>query len=843
MRLLSCYIEGYGKIKRKDFSFDEGVTSFLWENGEGKSTLASFLKAMLYGLKGYTAASKDFCDRKHFYPFDGGKFGGNLCLEAEGKEYKIERFFDKKSETGDGLTVYVDGKEMANPPAELGKLLLGVDKESFERTLFLRHDDLEISSTTRILTRLNRFLGGAEDEDGLDGAKEILKEAAKEYKKSKGGNDKISEAERKLDKLNVEIENAASVKNALDGKYTQAKELESRINELNKEIANAQKQRELASQMEHYDTLIKGVEKAEKELADLKGKYPHGVPSLEESKKFNEYMGTSSALQTKLNAAMLSVEEGEKLALLNARFKGGAPDDETLDKTEEQIKELAEANTRLSQSQAPTLRERELENKFFRRAPTEAEMQKGEEILVAYKAKRKEMENTPAFSQGGSKRVSAKGYAVVGLIAALLLIVGAALLFADFLIVGGALAATGGISVFAVGFLYLNKKSSAQDGLVENAARSAIQREAEDLERSLHVLLLPLGYGGDEGAELAFAALKRDLEDYEEYLSRRENARAELESMRGQASVLDGALSAFFAGYGETNGEYFTRLSNLKTAIARWCDLTARKAECDKTTAETREELASWQTKIEAYKMKYGLQVVDYEEVVKDATRKVGLEATVKEESEKATAFKREKGLDETQEVRAVDLESMQEELSGLQKEKARLDKEIEGDERTAEQLEDYEREQDLAKEQKRECVRKHKLLIATLDTIEEAAGRLRDKYVKPVKDEFLRYAAVIEKALGEKVVMTKEFELRFERGGEERSEKHLSSGQRSICALCFRLALIKNMYEGKLPFLVLDDPFAALDEEHLKRVKGVLAALSKDMQMIYLTCHPSREM
>ena len=102
-------------------------------------------------------------------------------------------------------------------------------------------------------------------------------------------------------------------------------------------------------------------------------------------------------------------------------------------------------------------------------------------------------------------------------------------------------------------------------------------------------------------------------------------------------------------------------------------------------------------------------------------------------------------------------------------------------------------------------------------------------------------YSALLEKTLGEKVTMTKNFEITFERNGKERSEKHLSSGVKSICALCFRLALIKNMYRETSPFLILDDPFVFLDEEHFSRVSAVIKELSRDMQIIYFTCHDSR--
>ena len=88
---------------------------------------------------------------------------------------------------------------------------------------------------------------------------------------------------------------------------------------------------------------------------------------------------------------------------------------------------------------------------------------------------------------------------------------------------------------------------------------------------------------------------------------------------------------------------------------------------------------------------------------------------------------------------------------------------------------------------------------------------------------------------------MNRDFEISFERNGKERSERHLSAGQRTICAFCFRLALIWNMYESEKPFLILDDPFVSLDEEHLEKAKNLLVDLSKKMQIIYFSCHSSR--
>ncbi|MBO4323624.1 MAG: AAA family ATPase [Clostridia bacterium] len=121
MKLISCYVENYGKISKRKYDFDENMTSVCEANGYGKTTLASFLKAMFYGLGGYTKRTTDFNDRKKFFPFSGGKFGGNVVFEYAGDTYKIERFFDEKSEIKDELTVFKNGEEFFGFEGEIGE--------------------------------------------------------------------------------------------------------------------------------------------------------------------------------------------------------------------------------------------------------------------------------------------------------------------------------------------------------------------------------------------------------------------------------------------------------------------------------------------------------------------------------------------------------------------------------------------------------------------------------------------------------------------------------------------------------------------------------------------------
>lgn len=96
MKLIRLHINAYGKLINYDYEF-ENVSTFCEENGFGKSTIVSFIKAMFYGLESVKDNNVQFLDRMHFYPFSGGNFGGNIEFSYNGHIFRIERTFDKKA--------------------------------------------------------------------------------------------------------------------------------------------------------------------------------------------------------------------------------------------------------------------------------------------------------------------------------------------------------------------------------------------------------------------------------------------------------------------------------------------------------------------------------------------------------------------------------------------------------------------------------------------------------------------------------------------------------------------------------------------------------------------------
>ena len=184
----------------------------------------------------------------------------------------------------------------------------------------------------------------------------------------------------------------------------------------------------------------------------------------------------------------------------------------------------------------------------------------------------------------------------------------------------------------------------------------------------------------------------------------------------------------------------------------------------------------------------------------------------------------------------------MKEALRAKRKELAGIERRIEEAEAAAERLEEKQCELYANREKTENARYRLNIYLKTAETLRRADDLLMGRYSDPVQQRFLKYAELLESELGVEAYMNRDFSLSFSRGGARRSDGHLSAGVRSVCALCLRLALIDVMFLGReMPFLVLDDPFVHLDEEHFSRTARLVRELSKDRQIIYFTCHASR--
>lgn len=188
MIIKEARIGSFAGIENKIIIFDRGINIIYGENEVGKSRIESFIKTMLYGLS--NKRIKGESERKKFMPFNGGRIIGELIVQDKDKEYIIKRTFgNTKKEDTSVILDYLTGEEIKNMNcAEPGKSLLGINKSTFEKTLYI--GQLAVSVTKdkeeEIMDKITALFGCGEHEVPIAKAIEKIENIKKTYVTTRG---------------------------------------------------------------------------------------------------------------------------------------------------------------------------------------------------------------------------------------------------------------------------------------------------------------------------------------------------------------------------------------------------------------------------------------------------------------------------------------------------------------------------------------------------------------------------------------------------------------------------------------------------------------------------------
>ncbi len=127
-----------------------------------------------------------------------------------------------------------------------------------------------------------------------------------------------------------------------------------------------------------------------------------------------------------------------------------------------------------------------------------------------------------------------------------------------------------------------------------------------------------------------------------------------------------------------------------------------------------------------------------------------------------------------------------------------------------------------------------------TSDFLKESQTKLLEKYVKPMRDSVNKYVSLFFKNNDYNIDINFKFQFITENGIKELDS--YSRGLQTIINLCMRLALIDCLYPNEKPFVILDDPFVNFDDSKLELSKNLIKSISDKYQIVYYTCHESRE-
>ena len=201
MQIRRIQIADFGKLHDMELDFSEGFQTITGENGWGKSTMAAFIKAMLYGMEATTRRSLLENERRHYQPWQGGAYGGSMEFTAGGKTYRAERTFGSK-EKDDTFALYdlSTGLLSTDYSERLGEELFHIDREAWERSCYLGQRKLEVLVNDSLHARLSHAEEDAGDIENYERAAASLEERMKFLKKTgnRGEIAKLQEERRQV---------------------------------------------------------------------------------------------------------------------------------------------------------------------------------------------------------------------------------------------------------------------------------------------------------------------------------------------------------------------------------------------------------------------------------------------------------------------------------------------------------------------------------------------------------------------------------------------------------------------------------------------------------------------
>ena len=192
MIITKIHIDSFGALHQLDFDLNDNLNELCHPNGWGKSTFGAFLKAMFFGMSAKARGNAFNYERSRYLPWQGGNYGGYVEFLYQNQPYRLTRYFGKTPE-GDSqeLLNLTTLKVAPNPTSEIGEVVFGVGRDTFEITAFFPQLNFLPSENGEIragLTGANKF---QDDQANLEKAVKIIDAKISQTKKELYKKDEI----------------------------------------------------------------------------------------------------------------------------------------------------------------------------------------------------------------------------------------------------------------------------------------------------------------------------------------------------------------------------------------------------------------------------------------------------------------------------------------------------------------------------------------------------------------------------------------------------------------------------------------------------------------------------
>lgn len=874
MKLIHLYIENFGGLHRYELNFSDGLTVIQEANGFGKTTLAEFIRAMFYGFprKGKTL---DKSRRQKYTPWQGGKFGGNLTFQLEGKQYRIERTFGATPKGDDfRLIDLATNKKSDRFSEEIGLEIFGLDADSFERSTYMPQLREKLDLTTdSIRAKLGDLVEDSGDVGNFEKAIAALKSKRSSYIPYRGNGGIVADAANRISLLQEELDRIVAkegelraCRDALSGLEQRFRNNQEQLSAVRKEITAASEMAARAAVRDQYEAIKARLAQVKRQMAELMICYPAGLPEkslLERATLATDRRAVLLAQQTigpEDEAALRFLEENQ------SRFAAGVPTGAELESCRAMVEkhQLLRAelkNTALSESELEQYRECKGlldagildEQRIERLARDHRELEHVRNLLDHLDPPE---EITPIAEKRSILGVILLAAGLAGLV------VGVVLMALEQLIVGGVVLGLGVIGLIG-GIFVVMKTMMARELARQRQAQTESGRQSdflrkrmalEEQARSLEAgLFRDLGRGDFAQAieQLRLTRIRyRDLQDKVTAIQEKRKILA------NQIWEIEEKIAEFLSKFHDSAEpeQFYGLLAELRKSAEAYLRAKNAVEAWNQRKHRWEQEMAACNTVLEGFFREYRISM---DGDLRDRLQKIRDDCRQGQVLTRQNAdlilelenFRREHGdaLECALEEQSTDLTVLKERETELLAGASGLTREILQKRQLAQDLRNQlDRIPELQDRLEACRIRKKEgqvtagLLDETMDFLQAAKDSLSSSYLGPIQRSFREYLGAMTRT-EEKILITGDLEIQLERQGQARELGYFSAGQVDAVMLCMRFALVDALFTKEKPFVILDDPFVNLDDDHTAQALELLRKLSRDRQILYLVCNSSR--
>lgn len=236
----------FGRLEQQTLELQDGLNILQAPNESGKSTWCAFLTAMLYGISSRERdKAGSIAEKNRYAPWDGSPMQGRLdCIDSSGRELTLMRATTRSNAPMGAFRALYTGTGEPVPDltgANCGETLLGVPREVFERSAFIRQAGLPVTADPELERRIAALISSGEEGVSYSEASAALKRQLHRRRFNQRG--ELPAAESELAALRAKLDGISQQRQTLLALRQQAEVLSAQLEETEGQLAQWQSHR------------------------------------------------------------------------------------------------------------------------------------------------------------------------------------------------------------------------------------------------------------------------------------------------------------------------------------------------------------------------------------------------------------------------------------------------------------------------------------------------------------------------------------------------------------------------------------------------------------------------